>query len=58
MHIGRACQGVIPIRILFADHLKHSSFWPLADVKLMSNDLVHAMTRQCMFALFMRITLN
>jgi hypothetical protein len=31
------------IKILIAVHLEHSSFWPSPDVKLMSNDLVHAM---------------
>ncbi len=39
------------IEILFAVHRKHSSYWPSADVKPMSNNLVHAMTWQCMFAL-------
>jgi hypothetical protein len=32
-------------------HLKHSSFWPSADVKPMQNDLVHVMHWQSMFAL-------
>jgi hypothetical protein len=27
----------------FSVHLKHSSFWPSADVKHMSNDLAHLM---------------
>jgi hypothetical protein len=30
------------IKILFAVHLKHSCLWPSADVRHMSNDLVHA----------------
>ncbi len=34
-----------------AVHLKHGSFLPFADVKPVSNDLVHAMPRQCMLAL-------
>ncbi len=38
-------------KILFAVHLKHSSFWPSADVKHASNDVVHEATWQCMFAL-------
>jgi hypothetical protein len=29
-------------KIVFAVHLKHSSFWLSADVEPMSNDLVHA----------------
>jgi len=29
---------------------KHHSFWDSADVKTISNDLVHAMAWQCMFA--------
>ncbi len=29
---------------IFAVHLKHSSFWPSADVKPMSNDLVNVCT--------------
>jgi hypothetical protein len=32
-------------------YLKHSSFWPAADVKPMPNDLVHVMCFQCMYAL-------
>ncbi len=35
-------------KILFAVHLKHSSFEPSADFKPMSNDLVHAMPLQYM----------
>jgi hypothetical protein len=38
--------------ILYAVHLKNSSFWSSAVVKPMSNDLVHAMHLQCMFALY------
>ena len=38
-------------KILFAVHLKHSSFQPSADDKPMLNDLAHAMPRLCMFAL-------
>jgi hypothetical protein len=34
--------------MLFAIHLKHSSFCPSADVKPMLNFLVRAMPRQCM----------
>jgi hypothetical protein len=30
-------------KILFAAQLKHSSFWPSADVKQIQNDLVHEM---------------
>jgi hypothetical protein len=40
-------------KILFAVHLKHSSFCPSAGVKPVVNDLVHAMPWQCMFALSM-----
>jgi hypothetical protein len=38
--------------ILFAVHIKHTSFLPSAVVKPMSNDLVHAMHWQCLFALY------
>jgi hypothetical protein len=38
---------------IFAAHLKHSSFWSSAAIKPMQNGLVHAMPRQCMFALSM-----
>ncbi len=31
-------------------HLKHSSFWPSADIKPKPNELSHAMHWQCMFA--------
>jgi hypothetical protein len=41
------------VKILFAVHLKHSSTWSSPDVKPMSNDLMHAMPWQCMFALSM-----
>ncbi len=30
-------------KVLFAVHSKHSSFWPSADVKPMSKDLVYEM---------------
>jgi hypothetical protein len=36
---------------IFAVHLKQSSFWPSADVKPMSTDLVDAKPWQCMLAL-------
>jgi hypothetical protein len=36
--------------ILFVVNLKHCSFWTSADVISVSNDLVHDMTGQCMFA--------
>jgi hypothetical protein len=36
---------IILIKLLFAVNLKHSSFLPSADVKPLSNDLVHAMHR-------------
>ena len=39
------------VKILFTHPLKHSNFWHSADVKPMSNDLVHAVHWQCMFAL-------
>jgi hypothetical protein len=42
-------------KILFSLHLKHSSFWPSAGVKHMSNDLVNAMPWQGMSALSMCI---
>jgi len=35
---------------IFSVHLKHYSFWPSADVKPMSHDLVYAMPWQHMFA--------
>jgi hypothetical protein len=31
-------------KILFAVHLKHSSFWPSADVKPIYNDLLHVIS--------------
>ncbi len=31
------------LNILFVAHLKHSSFWSFAHVKVMSNDLVQTM---------------
>ncbi len=37
-------------KILFGAHLKHSSFWPSANVKPMSNDLVHVMLWHCKIA--------
>jgi hypothetical protein len=40
-------------KILFANHLKHSSFGPLADAKPISNVLVHALPSQFLFALSM-----
>ncbi len=43
---------MVPIEILFAVHLKHTSFWPSGEVKPVQKDLVHAMPLQCMFALF------
>jgi hypothetical protein len=42
-------------KILFAVPLKHYSAWPSADVKSMSNDLVHTVTWQCMFSLSLYI---
>jgi hypothetical protein len=41
---------ILFIKILFAIHLKHFSFWPTATVKLMSNDIVHTMPWLCMYA--------
>jgi hypothetical protein len=41
------------MKILFVIHLKHFSFWPLAGVKPMQNDLAHAMPWQCKSALSM-----
>jgi hypothetical protein len=38
--------------------LKPSSFWPSADVKLMSINLVHAIFWQCMFGLCMHTTIS
>jgi hypothetical protein len=37
------------MKILFALHIKHSSFWPSADVKPVSNSLVHACTDSASF---------
>jgi hypothetical protein len=42
---------ILLLKILFVVHLKDSSFLPSADVKPMSNDLAHAVTLYCMFAL-------
>ncbi len=38
--------------------MKHSSFGLPADDKPMQNDLVHAMPRQCMFALYVHTTIS
>jgi hypothetical protein len=43
---------------LLALYLKHSSFWPSADVNPMSNELVHALHWQCMFALYEYTTIS
>jgi hypothetical protein len=40
-------------RHIFAVHLKHYCFWPLANAKFNRNDLVYAMPWLCMFALTM-----
>jgi len=42
---------ILLVEILFGAYLKHSSFWPLANVKPISEDLVQAMPLLCMFAL-------
>jgi hypothetical protein len=42
-------------RILFAAYLKHSSFWPSADVEPMSNDQLPIMPWQCAYDLSMCI---
>jgi len=39
-------------KILFAVHLKHFDFGPSADLKTMSNAVLHAVPRQCMFDLY------
>ncbi len=44
---------MVLIQIFFSVQWKQSSFWPLADVKPMSKDLVHAMPWQCIFALYL-----
>jgi hypothetical protein len=41
------------MKILFAIHIKHPSFWPLADHKPIKNDLVNAMPWQSMLAIYM-----
>ncbi len=45
-------------KILFIVQLKHSSFRPSADPKPMSNNLVHAMPQQCMFALSLSMCID
>ncbi len=42
---------ILRLNISLALHLKYSSFGPSGDVKPMSNDLMHALQWQCMFAL-------
>jgi len=42
---------MVLIKELFATDLKQYSFCPSANVRPMSNDLVHAMPWQCMFAI-------
>jgi hypothetical protein len=39
--------------ILFAIHLKHSSFWPSAVAKPLQDEQVHAMLWQCISVLSM-----
>jgi hypothetical protein len=39
------------MKLLFAVHLKHSNFWPSADVKPTSDEQAHAMHWQYMFTL-------
>jgi hypothetical protein len=46
---------ILLIKILFADHLKHSSYLQSTDVKPMSNDTAHAMTYQGFSAVTMCI---
>jgi hypothetical protein len=41
------------IKNIFCIHLKHSSIWPSADVKPMSNDTVHGNPSELMSALSM-----
>jgi hypothetical protein len=43
---------MVPVKIVFAAHLKQSSFWPLADVKPTPNDLENAMPWQSRLALY------
>jgi hypothetical protein len=40
-YIAGLLNFVVLIKMLFGGHLKHSSFCPLADVKPLSNNLVH-----------------
>ncbi len=40
---------MVLLKILFAVHSKHFSFWPSPDVQPMSNVLLHAIPWQCMF---------
>ncbi len=51
----RDCQSTY--KILFTVHLKHSSFWPLADAKPMLNDAVHAVLWKHWFALSLSLSL-
>jgi len=44
-------------KLLFVVYLKYTGYWPSADVKLMSNDLMHAMHLQCMIAFSFMYTL-
>jgi hypothetical protein len=46
-------MGVEYFYITYEDiHLKHTSFYPSAEVKPISIDLVHAIPWQCRFALY------
>jgi hypothetical protein len=47
---------IVHAKILFHFLLKHSSLWPLADGKPMSNDLVHGSA--CLLSLFVNYNLN
>ncbi len=42
---------MVLVKILVAVNVKHSSFWASDDDKPMSKDLMHAVPRQCLFAL-------
>jgi hypothetical protein len=48
---------ILLIKILSVVQLKHSSFWPSAEVIPMPNDLVDAIAWQCLFGVSISILL-
>ncbi len=43
-------------KMVYTLHLKHSSFWPSADVKSMQNDQVYVMPNACCLSLSLSLS--